>query len=280
MKVGLSTPLVNPFATPEYIRTLGTAAEDRGFHSIWVPEHVVLFDSYESVYPYADTGKIPIGPESGVLDPFVVLSNLAAVTSRIRLGTGICLLPQRNPVYTAKEAATVDWLSNGRLDLGIGVGWLREEFEALHVPFERRGERCDAYIEVMRALWCDEVSQYESEFYSLPPTRQYPKPVQQPHVPVHIGGHSNAALRRVAEHGQGWYAFNQSPEEMRERLAKLDQLLEARGRTRSEIQVGVCPYTVPADAGVQKGYEDAGVDEVTLHAVARDEAGLIATLDG
>lgn len=208
MKVGIFAPLANPYATPDYIRTLGAAVEERGFDSIWVAEHVVLFDEYASSYPYAADGKIPVPSEAGFLDPFMALSYLAACTTRVRLGTGICLVPQRNPVYTAKEAASVDWMSGGRFDLGIGVGWLAEEFAALDVPFERRGARCRAYIDVMRTLWCDDESEYDGEFYTLPKTRQFPKPIQKPHPPIHFGGESDAALRRVADLGQGWYGFN------------------------------------------------------------------------
>ncbi|MDP3703041.1 MAG: LLM class F420-dependent oxidoreductase, partial [Candidatus Omnitrophota bacterium] len=236
MQVGIFAPLANPFATPEYIRTLGTAAEERGFDSIWVAEHVVLFDDYSSAYPYAQSGKIPVAPESGILDPFVSLSYLAACTSRIRLGTGICLVPQRNPVYTAKEVATIDWLSDGRFDLGIGVGWLAEEFEVLGVPFERRGSRCRAYVDVMRTLWSDAVSEYRGEFYTLPPTRQFPKPLQKPHPPIHFGGESDAALRRVADLGQGWYGFNLEPEQLNERIKRLESMLERRGRRRADVQ--------------------------------------------
>jgi probable F420-dependent oxidoreductase len=127
------------------------------------------------------------------------LAFLAAHTARVRLGTGICLVPQRNPVYTAKEVATVDWLSGGRFDFGVGVGWLAEEFRALDVAFERRGDRCREYLDVMRRLWCDSVSAFAGSFYDLPASRQYPKPVQQPHPPICFGGESDAAMRRVAD---------------------------------------------------------------------------------
>ena len=213
-------PTLSPPAS--YLRALGTAVEERGFDSIWVAEHVVLFDEYASRYPYANDGRIPVRPESGILDPFAALSYLAAVTTRVRLGTGICLVPQRNPVYTAKEVATVDWLSGGRFDLGIGVGWLAEEFAALGVPFDRRGSRCRAYIDVMKTLWADPISEYSGEFYELAPTRQYPKPVQQPHPPIHFGGESDAALRRVADLGQGWYGFGLEPGEVKERISRLN----------------------------------------------------------
>ena len=145
------------------------------------------------------------------------------------------LLPQRNPVYTAKEVSTLDWLSNGRVDLGIGVGWLEEEFDAVNVPWPQRGKRTDEYLEVLRTLWCDETSAYDGEFYSLNPCAMFPKPVQQPHPPIHIGGESDAALRRTARAGQGWHTFNRTPEDLAEPLATLDRLLADEGRTRSDI---------------------------------------------
>jgi probable F420-dependent oxidoreductase len=268
MKLGLFNPLSTPFADPEYIQELGQSAEECGFDSLWVAEHVVLFDEYSSRYPYSADGRIPAGGESGILEPFIGLSFLAASTRRIRLGTGICLVPQRNPVYTAKEATCVDWLSGGRLDLGVGVGWLAEEFEALGVPFERRGARCRSYLEVMKRLWCDPVSQYEDEFYRLPACRQYPKPVQKPHPPVHFGGESDAALRRVADLGQGWYGFNLSPEELGARVKDLEGLLAARGRRRDEIQVSVSPYLRSFDADSLARYRDAGADQVIVIGIA------------
>lgn len=280
MRVGLFAPFSNPFATPEYIEAYGRGAEERGFHSIWVAEHVVLFDEYASRYPYAADGKIPAGGESGIFEPFTALAYLAAVTSRVRLGTGICLVPQRNPVYTAKEVAAVDWLSNGRFDFGIGVGWLEEEFRAVDAPFPRRGPRTREYIEVMRRLWEDPISEHKGEFYELPPLRMYPKPVQQPHPPIHIGGESEAALKRVAQFGQGWYGFSVSPEDVPERLARLEELLEAEGRTRSEIEVSICPYLLGADADAVKAYEQAGVDQVILLGLGFDIPGLESALDG
>jgi probable F420-dependent oxidoreductase len=279
MRIGIFAPLANPFATPEYIQTLGRAAEERGFDSIWVAEHVVLFDEYESAYPYMADGKIPVPAGSGMFDPFGALAYLAACTSTIRLGTGICLLPQRNPVYTAKEAATVDWLSNGRLDLGIGVGWLAEEYEALGVPFDRRGARCRDYMGVLRTLWCDEVSHFDGEFYTLPATRQYPKPVQQPHPPVHFGGESDAALRRVATMGQGWYGFSVEPADVRERIATLTRMLEEQGRSRVDVQVSICPYMRPATLDLIRAYDEAGVDRVIVLAAAMTTDALVQALD-
>jgi len=280
VKVGLIALLGNPNATPEYIHALARAVEERAFHSIWVAEHVVLFDDYRSRYPYADDGRIPGSTESGPLEPFAALAFLAACTTRVRLGTGVCLVPQRNPVYTAKEVASVDWLSNGRVDFGVGVGWLAEEFQALGVPFERRGARCRAYLDVMKRLWSDAVSAYDGEFYTLPTCRQYPKPVQRPHPPIWFGGESDPALRRVADLGQGWFGFNLGPDASRERIAVLDRLLAARGRARGELEIAVSPPArAPLDRDVLERYRDAGVGQVivVLRAVRRE--ALLGTLD-
>jgi probable F420-dependent oxidoreductase len=280
MKIGLFAPLSSPFASAEYLLALGPAAEERGFHSLWLAEHVVLFDRYGSQYPYSPDGKIPAPPESGIVDPFVALSFLAATTRKIRLGTGICLVPQRNPVYTAKEVASLDYLSGGRVDFGVGIGWLAEEFATLAVPFERRGARTRAYLEVMRRLWCDAVSEYEGEFYTLPACRQYPKPLQQPHPPIHFGGESDPALERVADLGQGWYGFSIDPDQTAERLRHLDALLAKRGRKRAEIEVSICPYMKPADLDLVKRYRDAGVDQVIVLALAPSGDELKRALDG
>src|SRR6266550_8443982 len=141
MRIGLMVMSANPVATPEYLTALAEASEEGGFASLWVGEHAVLFDEYTSSNPYSSDGRISFPNDSGLLDPFATLSFLAAVTTTVRLGTAVCILPQRNPVQTAKEVATVDWLSGGRVDFGIGVGWLREEFDALGVPFTDRADR-------------------------------------------------------------------------------------------------------------------------------------------
>jgi probable F420-dependent oxidoreductase len=279
MNIGLFFPLANPIATPAFLRALGEAAETAGFHSLWAPEHVVLFDEYASQYPYADDGRIPMGGEVGMLEPFGTLSFLAAVTSRIRLGTGICLVPQRNPVYTAKEVTNLDWLSEGRVDFGIGVGWLAEEFRAVAAEFDRRGARCYSYIDVMKTLWCDEISEFKDEFYELPACRQYPKPIQTPHPPLYFGGESDAALRRVARVGQGWYGFNLEPDEFASRLKRLDELLEQNGRKRNEIDVSLSPYLKGCDLDKVKRYREAGADQVILFAAARDEGRMHATIE-
>ena len=145
---------------------------------------------------------------------------------------------------------------------GIGVGWLEEEFDALNVPWPRRGKRTDEYLEVLNTLWCDETSAYEGEFYSLNPCQMYPKPVQQPHPPIHIGGESDAALARTARAAQGWHTFNRTPAQLAEPLATLDGLLAEQGRTRTDVTVTVCPYFQPLDADIAEQYAAAGADAV------------------
>jgi probable F420-dependent oxidoreductase len=214
-----------------------------------------------------------------VLEPLTVLSYIAATTSTLRLGTGICLVGQRNPVYTAKQVADVDALSGGRVDFGIGVGWLREEFDVLQVPFEHRGARADEHIAVMKTLWTEEISEFHGRFYDMPPCQLYPKPVQQPHPPIHVGGESDAAIRRTARLGQGWFGFNRLPEQVPEALERLDKALAAQGRTRAEIQVSVCPYFNPIDADTIKRYADLGVDRVITVLLGFDRDGFLRAAD-
>ncbi|MCR9092913.1 MAG: LLM class F420-dependent oxidoreductase [bacterium] len=272
MKIGLFAPLPADLATPEMAIEVASVAEECGFSSLWVPEHAVLFDEYAPSYPYSDDGRMPGGAGANVLDPFPVLSFFAAHTKRIRIGTGVLILPQRNPIYAAKEIASLDVLSGGRLDVGIGVGWLEEEMRALGTPWERRGARTNDYVSVMKALWSEDPSRYEGEFYSLPACRFAPKPVQKPHPPLIFGGESRPALRRIAEYGQGWNAAMKTPEQMVALLGELDGFLEERGRTRSELEITVMPGDA-LDASELAAYRDAGVDQVVaLGAVPNAEA--------
>ena len=192
MRIGIFAPLTSPFATREYISTYAKAAEARDFASIWIGEHVVLFEEYDSKYPYAPDGRIPASTDNGILEPFTTLCFMAGLTERIRLGTGICLVPQRNPVYTAKEVTSLDWLSSGRANFGVGVGWLEEEYAAVDVPFEKRGARCRSYIEVMKRLWREPGATFESEAYSLPACVQAHSPCRPRTPPIYFGGESGA----------------------------------------------------------------------------------------
>jgi probable F420-dependent oxidoreductase len=272
-------PTANPFMTPELLAVIAREAEERSVHAIWVGEHVVTFADYASSYPYSDDGRLPLPAETGLLEPFTTLAFLAAHTSTVRLGTAMCLLPQRNPVYTAKEVATLDWLSKGRVDFGVGVGWLREEFDALEVPWDRRGARTDDYLAVVKTLWCDDLSSFSGDFYTLAPCNQYPKPVQTPHPPIHIGGESDAALRRTARVGQGWHSFNRPPADLAAPLARLDELLGAEGRTRSEITVTVCPYFQELSPATVEQYAATGADAVAALLFVTDPGDVPGVFD-
>lgn len=279
MDVGVFVPLGNGNASPEILRAVGRETEDRGFESIWVPEHVVLFDEYSSAYPYSADGKFPGGADSGMLEPLQALTFLAAVTDRVRLGTGICLVPQRNPVYTAKAVTDLDSLSGGRVDFGVGVGWLREEFEAVAMPFEERGRRTDEHLQVMKSLWCDEVSEFHGELYNLDPCRMYPKPIQTPHPPIHVGGESDAAMRRVARHGQGWFSFDRLPADLPEPLGRLDAALAQEGRNRRDVVVSVSPYLNQTTPQMVEEYTALGVDRLIVLCLAFDVDMLRSQLD-
>lgn len=263
----------NDRTSPDYIRQAGQIAEQFGFHSLWVPEHVLFFSQYESRYPYSDDGKLRGDPRS-LIDPFSALTFVAASTNKIRLGTGICLVPQRNPVYTARQVSDIDYLSGGRFDFGIGIGWLKEEFEALNVPWENRAGRTMECIEVMKALWQDDVSSHKGERFNINAAYQNPKPVQKPHPPLIFGGESDAALQRVAAVGQGWFGFNLTPVRLDERLAKLDAALASNGRTRSDIQVYVNPSSEAMNADDMRAFASLGVHQVIVPLFGRDAAQL------
>jgi len=273
MEFDVWLPTASPMSTPEVLAAVAREAEERRVATVWVGEHVVTFEDYASRYPYAESGEMPIPPGSGLLEPFTTLAFVAGLTRTVRLGTAMCLLPQRNPVYTAKEVATLDWLSGGRVDLGVGVGWLREESEAVAAPWPGRGARTDEYLGVLRALWCDDPSSFSGDHYTLAPCNMHPKPVQDPHPPVHIGGESQPALRRAARLGQGWHTFDRAPDELPPALARLDALLDEHGRRRAELRITVCPYFKPLDAGITEQYAEGGADAVAalLFAMSADD---------
>lgn len=279
MKIGLFTPLRSPVATPEFLTELGRSCEERGIASLWLGEHVVTFPEYQSRYPGNPDGVFRFPAGSGLLDMVASIGFLAAVTTTLRLGTGICILPQNNPVYVAKEYATLDFLSKGRLDFGVGVGWSWEEFEACGAPWERRGARCDEYLQVIHSLWRDEVSSFHGEFYNLPDCYCYPKPVQAPMVPITVGGHSAAALKRAAKYGHGWYGINADPDETAAIIARIDGYLAAEGRTREgfKIVMGTSAEALPIE-WIDR-YAEIGVDEVLMPFLRQGTKHLESNLD-
>jgi probable F420-dependent oxidoreductase len=223
---------------------------------------------------------MPAIPSTPIPDPLIWLAYVASATTRIRLATGILILPERNPVVLAKELATLDSLSGGRVEIGIGVGWLREEFEAAGVSWPHRGRRTDEYIDLLRTLWTEDPSAFKGEFYNLESCRMHPKPVQTPHPPIHVGGETTPALRRAAAKGQGWYSFNRLPQDMAAPLSELDGLLAEHGRSRADVTVTVCSYMHALTPELVEGYAEAGVDQVLGLMFALDTGGVEAALAG
>jgi probable F420-dependent oxidoreductase len=262
MKIGFFAVGIGHLSRPDLVKTVAVNAERLNFSTVWAPEHVVLLDKHISKYPYSK-GEFPLPADTAFADPFTTLAYAAAYTSRVKLVTGICLVPEHNPVVLAKVVATLDQLSGGRFTLGVGVGWLEEEFNAVGVPWERRAQRTRECIDSMRCMWRDAHSSYKGEFYKFDNVRSYPKPVHGD-VPIWFGGESGPALKRVADYGNGWCGFNLSPAEAADKMKRLDQLIKAAGRKRSEIYMALSPYTKPITRDDLKRYRDIGVDELGL----------------
>jgi probable F420-dependent oxidoreductase len=263
MRLGLHALGIGAGAQRAVIDAVASAAESCGFATLWAGEHVVMVDRSESRYPYSDDGVIAVPAQADWLDPMIALSFAAAASSRIGIATGVLLLPEHNPVVVAKQAASLDRLSGGRLTLGVGVGWSREEFAALGVPFEHRAARTAEYVAAMRALWLHDVASFDGKFVGFDSVRVNPKPVCDRRIPVVVGGNGDSALRRVVAWGNGWYGFNlDGLAAVRERVGKLDQLCDESGRDRAELRLAVAlrsPEVRDAHA-----LAELGVDELVL----------------
>ncbi len=280
MKIGILATASGKMAGGQLLKAVAINAERLGIATLWAPEHVVLLDQYESKYPYAADGRFAAPTGAPVLDPFVTLATIGAVTSKIRLATGICLVPEHNPVVLGKVIATLDFLTGGRALLGVGIGWLAEEFQALGVPFERRADRTREYIAAMRKLWGEDPSSYCGEFVRFENVRCKPKPIQGRKLPVFFGGESGPALRRVAEYGDGWCGFNLLPDEAAAKITRLEGLLRANQRSLSDVEIAVSPTGKRITRDDLKRYRDAGVAEVVLTSLSpRDEDRLVKALE-
>jgi probable F420-dependent oxidoreductase len=263
MRVGLHALGIGAGADRHVIDDVAQAAERHGFATLWSGEHVVMVDRPQSRYPYSGDGRIAVPSEVDWIDPMIGLSFAAAATTSIQIATGVLLLPEHNPVLIAKQAATLDTLSGGRFTLGVGIGWSREEFDALGVPFVRRAARTAEYVEVMRTLWRDDVASFQGEFVHFDAIRVNPKPSQERAIPVMVGGNSDAALRRVARWGDGWYGFNlDNVAAVEERLEALQHLCDQHKRDRSQLHVAVALRNPQPNHIGQLA--DLGVDELVI----------------
>ena len=249
-----------PFSEPENAVGLAQLAEENGFESLWTVEHVVVPAGYESQYPYSRDGRMPGGEDVPIPDPLVWLAYVAAATQRIKLATGILILPQRNPVVLAKETATLDVLSRGRLVLGIGVGWLQEEFDAIGVPFDERAARTDEYAEAMRVLWREPEPTFEGRFTSFERAKSYPKPAQGT-IPIVIGGHSKPAARRSGRLGDGFFPARTSSDELNGLLDEMRRAAKDAGRDADAIEITAGGAM---DVDGIKRFADAGVSRMIV----------------
>ena len=262
-------------SNPDTAARVAQAAEAAGFESVWTGEHVVLPD------PQAPPSPLP--PDVPILDPAVALTFAAAHTERIRLGTGIIILPQRNPLVLAKELASLDVISNGRLVFGIGVGYLRPEFDALNVPFDHKGARTEEYLQAMLAVWTMEKPEFRGRFFSFGGVRAEPRPVQRPHPEIVFGGHTPEAFRRAARLARGWYGFALDHERARACLDGLRAACTAAGRRFDDLEISVTPAPergrLVLDRDAAQRFADLGVHRLIVYSPrARDEAGVLGVV--
>jgi probable F420-dependent oxidoreductase len=246
MRIAVSLPNVGIDHGKETLLPVAEAAERLGFDSVWVAHHVILPYERKSRYPYQRSGtEVAMSPGMQWLDPIVTLSAIAAVTERVRLGTSVFVLPYRDPVTLAAELAALDVLSEGRLVLGVGVGWMREEFEAIGVPAGERGARTDEHLQVMKTLWSEDPASFEGRFTSFENVVLATKPRTDGGPPIWIGGNTEAALRRALRFGSGWHGFEVFPEEIAELRERLERLAGEVGRDPAELELSVARGLMP-----------------------------------
>ena len=274
MEFGLHLPHVGPLATREGITEFAQLVEKLGFDALWVSDHIVVPRSLDSRYPYSRDGSFPVSPDVSLMEPIATLLFAAAVTERVKLGTTVLVLPMRNPIVTAKQLASLDVLSNGRLILGVGTGWMEEEFQMLGVPFKRRGARTNEYIRLLKALWTEENPSFEGEFWQIKNVGFNPKPLQQPHPPIWTGGHSAPALRRAGRLSDGWHAVGVSPDTLREQFQEVQRHAEEAGRDPASLTLSVRPRVRMDDPAktieLLRSYREVGVSHVVLEIFAPD----------
>ena len=255
---------------------LAKRAEDLGYSSFWVPEHGIIPVNTTSPFPGSPDGVIP-QVYYDCVDPFIALARASAVTRDLKLGTGICLVPERNPILLAKEVATLDHYSGGRFMFGIGAGWLKEESEILGGDFSHRWSQTREAILAMKELWTKDQAEYHGTYYDFPPVYSNPKPVQKPHPPVILGGKAKNVFNRVVQYGDGWMPNRTTPDEVGEGRATIRKLAAEAGRDPDSIMTLV--YGTPGDRELMKAFEGAGVDECIVRLDTAPEKEALAQLE-
>ena len=247
--------------------------EELGFESMWLPEHPVIPANHNTKYGGTPDGSIPQGMYHQV-NPFIALARASATTQSLKLGTGICLVTEHNPLDLAKQISTLDYFSGGRFLFGIGTGWFREESEVMGADFDHRWTQAREHVLAMKELWTKEEAEFHGTYVDFPPVHCNPKPVHQPHPPVMLGGNAKNVLQRVVRWGDGWMPIGVSPEDIKRARATLSELAEVAGRDPDSISITV--FGQPPDKDLIGQYEEAGADRVLLRLAGDDEAGLLA----
>lgn len=302
MRYGLFIHSTGPLVTAGGISRIAQKADELGFDTAWVGDHVVVPETIESRYPFTRSGAFPMKHSDNFLEPLSTITFLLARTTRLRVGTNVLIVPYRNPVSTAKMLANMDWLSGGRLTLGVGVGWMREEFQALNAPpFEERGRVTDEYLAIFKQLWTEPKASFEGRYYRFEPLYAQPQPVQKPHPPIYVGGHTGPALRRVARLGDGWNAWRLSPSDLAVHRERLAGYLREAGREPGSVKICLAQLLSITDGSITptgpdgqrpaltgtidqivedlRAYQVAGVDQVALLLRPGSPADTIAQLE-
>ncbi|WP_308466508.1 LLM class F420-dependent oxidoreductase [Rathayibacter soli] len=260
MKFGLRLPGAGPYAGPEAISAFARKAEELGFDSLWMTDHIALPVDIESKYPYREDGKFFWPPETPYYDTILTLTWAAAATQRIRVGTSVLIASWHQPVNTAKALATLDNLNGGRTICAIGAGWMKEQFEILGAPFSERGARTTEYMRLLRHLWTEDVIDFQGDYFQYSGFKFYPKPISKPSIPLWCGGKSTGVLKRVAAVADGWHPLYIGPDELETKLTELSGYLAENGRSLADISLSARPVTqATLDRSTIERYHDLGV---------------------
>jgi probable F420-dependent oxidoreductase len=262
--------------TSIHVSTLAKYCEDFGFESLWLPEHSAIPVNTTSPWGGSDDGKIPPWYYE-TTDPFISLAHASAVTTKLKLGTGICLVPERNPIVLAKEIATLDHYSGGRFLFGIGSGWLKEETELFGVNFSDRVKVMHESIEAMKSLWMDDESEYSGEFINFPPVISRPKPSQKPHPPIYIGGKAKQVFERVVKWGNGWMPNRVTPEEVGKGRKELNRIALENSKNPRDFSISV--FGQPPDKELLHAFEEAGADRIMIRFQGTSESETLRALE-
>ncbi len=273
MKIGFMLPMFGSMATHENMIHMAQLAEERGFESVWAPDHVIMPTKIDTYYPYNKSGTYIADPKGAHLEPFTSLSFIAGCTRRVRLGFTVIVAPYRNPIVTGKMMASLDVLSNGRLIVGAGAGWLQEEFEALEVPFARKWQRTEEHIRIWKELWTAEEPRFDGEYHRFSHVQCRPQPIQKPHPPITIGGNGKSCYKRVISLGDGWQVVTEGPDDaystegnLAKSIATLKQMSEEAGRDFDTIEITAVVIAGTAEGVLQHivHYEQLGVSRLIL----------------